>query len=308
MHKAAVDPSNYDGGTHSQRLFTPMPGPSQRELGRRFQSLHDTESDILVLPNAWDAASALIFEDAGHAAIGTSSSGIAASHGLPSGRLLSREQMLDVVERIASAVDIPVSADMEGGYGDNPETIGETTKKTIEAGAVGINLEDGGGYGSDEIAPLDRQTQRIRSARAVADQTDIPFVINARTDVFWLEQGEPDERVSLALERANAYAEAGADCLFIPGVSETETLATLVDGLNGPLNALGGPGGPTVSELADLGVGRVSVGSGPMRTTLGHLREVAGELAADGTYDRMDAAIPYGEWNAFLSDSGLVDE
>lgn len=281
-----------------------MDSDTQRELARAFASYHSSETaGPLVLPNAWDASSALIFERSGHRAIGTSSSGIAASFGSPSARRLDIEQMLAVVDRIASAVEIPVSADMEAGYGGTPDAVAETIERTIEAGAVGVNLEDGSGYGSDEIVGKDRHAATVRAARTAAEESGIPLVINARTDVFWLGIGDEASRLDHALDRANAYFDAGADCAFIPGVIDGETIGRLVDGLDGPLNVLGGPGAPPIGQLGELGVGRVSVGSGPMRSTLGHLQTVSEELWSSGTYDSMSDAIPYAEWNAFLAEA-----
>lgn len=277
-----------------------MDAATQRERARTFASYHSSTAP-LVLPNAWDAASALVFERTDHRAIGTSSSGIGASFGSPSARRLSLDLMLSVVARIADAVDIPVSADMEAGYGDTPDVVAETVRRTIEAGAVGVNLEDGSGYGSGSIASKEHHENVVRAARQAADETGVPLVINARTDVFWLDIGDEASRLDHALDRANAYIAAGADCVFIPGVSDAETIGQLVDGLDGPLNVLGGPGGPSIGELEKLGVARVSVGSGPMRSTLGHLREIGEELRSTGTYETMAGAIPYAEWNAFLA-------
>lgn len=279
-----------------------MDTATQRELARTFASYHSSPAP-LVLPNAWDVASALVFERTDHRAVGTSSSGIGASFGSPSARRLSLDRMLSVVARIADAVDLPVSADMEAGYGDTPDAVAETVRRTIEAGAVGVNLEDGAGFGSGAIASKERHEEAVRAAREAADETGIPLVINARTDVFWLEIGDEASRRDHALDRANSYLDAGADCVFIPGVSDAETIGQLVGGLDGPLNVLGGSGAPSIGELDDLGVARVSVGSGPMRSTLGHLREIGEELGTTGTYETMAGAIPYGEWNAFLAES-----
>ena len=274
---------------------------TQGELARTFRDRHTASTaGPLVLPNSWDAASTIIYETAGFEAIGTSSAGIAASLGVPDGEHLSRDEMLAVVERIAHSVEIPVSADMEAGYGDTAPDVAESVRRTIDAGAVGINLEDGTDDSTDGLVPRERHVRTIRAAREAAEDADVPVVINGRTDVFWRDVGEESERVERAVERANAYYEAGSDCLFVPGVTEPEAIKALVDGIDGPLNVLGGPGAPTIPELDELGVARVSVGSGPMRATLGFLREISEELRDDGTYASMENAIPYSELNELL--------
>lgn len=252
-------------------------------------------SGPLLLPNSWDAASTIIYEEAGFEAVGTSSAGIAASLGEPDGEVLSRDDMLAVVERIANSVDIPVSADIEAGYGDTPQQVAETVGRTIEAGAVGVNLEDGTDDPARPLIETDEHAARIRAAREVADEADIPLVINGRTDVFWRDVGDEADRVEAAIERANAYAAAGSDCLFVPGVADLSAISELVAGIDGPVNILGGPGAPPIAELENAGVARVSIGSGPMRATLGFLQEICDELLTTGTYDRMAKAIPYPE-------------
>lgn len=285
-----------------------MDPTTQRARAETFAGYHSSASPgPLVLPNAWDAASAIMFDRTGHDAIGTSSSGIAASFGSPSARRLDLADMLAVVERIAGAVEIPVSADIEAGYGETPDEVGETVRRTIEAGAVGVNIEDGSGFGTDVIATKEQHVETVRAARSAADEADVPLVINARTDVFWLDLGDEASRLDRAIDRGNAYLDAGADCVFVPGVTDAETIRPLVEGLDGPLNVLGGPDAPSIGELAELAVGRVSVGSGPMRSTLGHLRTIGEELRETGTYDSMAGAIPYREWNAFLADAHGTD-
>lgn len=285
-----------------------MDPTTQRARAETFTGYHSSASpEPLVLPNAWDAASAIVFDRTGHDAIGTSSSGIAASFGSPSARRLDLDEMLAVVERIAGAVELPVSADIEAGYGDTPDAVGETVGRTIEAGAVGVNIEDGSGFGTDVIATKEQHVATVRAARTAAEDAGVPIAINARTDVFWLDIGDEATRVERAVDRGNAYLDAGADCVFVPGVTDPETIRRLVDGLDGPLNVLGGPGAPSIVELGELGVGRVSVGSGPMRSTLGHLRAIGEELRDAGTYDSMADAIPYGEWNAFLAEAHDAD-
>ena len=272
---------------------------TQRRLARTFLDAHH-ESEPLVLPNAWDAASAIVFGEAGFDAVGTSSAGIAASLGYPDGEAVPREEMLAAIERVAGSVSVPVTADVEAGYGETPEAVAETVRLVVDAGAVGVNLEDGTGDPDEPLDDPDRHAAKIRAARSVADEADLPLVVNGRTDVFWLDVGEPERRLERAIERANAYADAGSDCLFVPGVTDEETIAALADGIDGPLNVLGGPGAPSIATLGGCGVARVSVGSGPMRATLGRLGEMAAELRDSGTYGAMEGAVPYADLHALL--------
>lgn len=277
------------------------PDPGQVVRGRHFQALH--REGLFILANAWDAASARVFEAAGCVAVGTSSAGVAFSLGCRDGERVSREEMLAAVARIARAVEVPVSADMESGYGDTLEAVAETVQAVIQAGAVGINLEDAAFDGRLFDLPL--QVEKIRAARRAADASGVPFVINARTDVFWHKLGEPRERLPLAIARATAYRQAGADCLFVPGAVELETIRTLVKEIPGPLNVLASPGCPPIAALAEAGVRRVSLGSGPMRAAMGLARRIAEELFGEGTYQALhQGAIPYLEANALFERRG----
>ncbi len=266
---------------------------NQHEKFVHFRELH-LAPDILVLPNAWDVAAARIFEVAGFAAIGSTSAGVANSLGYPDGNHISREEMLEVVARIAGAVEVPVTADVESGYGDPVAT----AKAVARAGAVGMNLEDAIG---DQLADLSTQTAIIREIRAL----DTPVAINARTDVYLANIGDPATRFGRAVERLNAYREAGADCLFAPGVRDAVTIAALAREVRGPLNILATVGTPSVAELHRLGVARVSVGSGPARAALGLVRRIAEELRDKGSYELMlEGQIPYAEINAMLRRAG----
>ena len=235
-----------------------------------------------MLPNAWDAGSARIFEHAGFQALGTTSAGVALSLGYPDGERVSRAEMLEAVRRIASAVAIPVTADLEAGYGPTVNDAVETARGAIAAGAVGMNFEDS--TSDDRLVDLAAQVERIRAIRKLAEAEKIAFVLNARTDVFLLGVGEPAGRFDEAVRRANAYREAGADCLFVPGVTDAETIGRLVRAIKGPMNVLAGRGTPPTAELERLGVARVSIGGGPMRAALTLTLRIAQELAERGTY------------------------
>lgn len=267
------------------------------EKAKRLRALH-AGPGILVLPNAWDVASARIFEEAGFAAIATTSAGIAASLGYPDGERISRGEMAKAVGRIASAVKVPVSADLEAGYGPIPKSVRQTAEAALEAGAVGMNLED---RVDDPVRPLrdiDAQCERIRAARGVSAD----LLINARTDVYVRSTLAERSRFAEAVKRGNAYLKAGADCVFVPSVSDRETIRQLAKAIEGPLNILAGPETPPAKELEALGVRRLSVGSGAFRSALGHVRSLAAELRSAGTYETLTrGAIPYADVNALLA-------
>jgi len=264
-----------------------------------FRAMHRGPKALL-LPNVWDVASARVIEDAGFPAIATTSAGIAFSLGYADGQRISRDEMLARVGRIVRAVTVPVTADGEAGYGGRPEDAVQTAAGIIEVGAVGLNLEDGT---SDPAVPLvDRalQVEKIRAVREAARKASVELVLNARTDVYWNEVGPPELRYGEALLRARAYRDAGADCIFVPGLRDPETISRLVRDVECPLNILAGPGSAPVSELEKLGVARVSLGSGPMRATLGLLRRLAEELKNNGTYHALEHAPSYVEVNQLV--------
>ena len=262
-----------------------MPKLTQSEKADRLRSLHQG-ARILVLPNAWDATSARIFETAGFEAVGTTSAGIAAVLGYPDGQRISRDEMLLMVARIASSVDVPVSADIEAGYGVTIAEVVETVRRTIASGAAGINLEDGTDLPERPLMDLDYQVALIAALRAAAHGAGVPLVINARVDIYLREVGAISGRFEQVVERANAYLAAGADCIFPIGLSDGVKIARLVQQVNGPLNILAGAGAPLITELEELGVRRVSFGSGLMRATLPLVRQMAESLRAAGDYHK----------------------
>ncbi len=271
---------------------------SLEEKATQFRGLHHGPA-VLVLPNAWDAASARVIEDAGFPAIATTSAGVALSLGYPDGQRVSRGEMLAAVGRIARAVEVPVTADIEAGYGATPEAVAETIRGVLETGAVGVNLEDSWQReGGPALADLTLQEERIQAAREAAAAASVPLVINARTDVFLHHIGEEAARPDEAIRRLNAYLKAGADCAFPIIVREPALIARLVAAVAGPVNILAGPGAPAIPELQRLGVARVSFGSALMRASLGLTRRIAAELKAAGTYAGFpDDTIPSPEAN-----------
>ena len=273
---------------------------TQAELARQFLALHDGQN-ILVLPNAWDVASARIFEDAGFPAIGTTSAGVANSFGYADGQKIPRKEMLAVAHRIAEAVDIPVTADVEAGFGSTPEEVADTAREVIAAGAVGMNLEDGVDEKPGWLADVNRQKEIIQAVLEVSASAGVTFVLNARTDVFLNGIGPAETRLARTIERLNAYQAAGAQSVFAPGVKDKETIAQLARGVAGPLNILATIGTPPIAELQQLGVARVSVGSGPMRATLGFLGRMARQLRGEGVFTMMtEGALPYADANRLV--------
>jgi 2-methylisocitrate lyase-like PEP mutase family enzyme len=262
-----------------------------------FLAMHKT-APILVLPNAWDAATARVFQKAGARAIATTSAGMAASLGYPDGQKVPRELMLEAVARIARVVSVPVTFDMEAGYGPSPRNVAETTEAVIAAGGVGFNLEDSTDDPSNPLLEIGKQVERIRAAREAAVRAGVRIVINARTDVFLSQVGPAGERLHHTIRRANAYRDAGADCIFVPGVTDVATLIDLVRGISVPLNVLATAGCPSAGELERIGVARLSVGSGIMRATLALARDAVNELLEKGSYSTfLNNAIPYKEVN-----------
>jgi 2-methylisocitrate lyase-like PEP mutase family enzyme len=271
----------------------------QSNKAAQFRQLHRGPG-VLILPNAWDVASARIFEDAGFPAIATTSAGIAFSLGHPDGQRIPREEMMARIARIARAVNVPVTADIESGYGPTPEDVARTARELIDAGVIGMNLEDASGRPDQPLSSLELALEKIKAARETSLHMQAQIVVNARTDVFLLPGGNPDADYSEGLRRLLAFRDAGADCVFAPGLKDAETIGKLAKAVECPLNVLAGPGSPSIPELAALGVARVSVGSGPMRATLGLLRRISEELRTSGTYSTMDGALPYAEANKLL--------
>ncbi|MFC4077069.1 isocitrate lyase/PEP mutase family protein [Salinithrix halophila] len=269
----------------------------RHKQARYFRDLH-LQPEILVLPNAWDAVSAIIYEQTGFSAIGTTSAGIAASLGYPDGEYIPREQLLAYTRRMVDSVKVPVTADIVGGYGPGIDQILDTVRGVIDCGAVGINIEDG--LADNKLEDLQVQANKIDAIRRLADRMNFPLVINARIDLYWLSIGDREDRLNQAIRRANVYIEAGADCAFVPGVYEPSMIKELVTGIRGPLNLLAGPQSPDTSQLEKLGVSRVSMGSGPIRAVLAHVRKISEELYHHGTYTSISDQIPYSQVNQWL--------
>ncbi len=273
----------------------------QAEKADQLRNLHRGPR-ILVLPNVSDVASARVLEELGYPAIATSSAGVAALRGYPDGQRISRQEMLEVVARIAHAVRVPVTADMEAGYGTTVKDMAETAQAVVATGAVGMNLEDV--TGDDESSHVDMalQVEKIRAIRETSASLGVPLVINARTDIYLMPIGAAATRFERTVERLRAYRDAGADCLFAPGVRDREVISRLVKALEAPLNILVTPGCPSIPELEKIGVARASLGSGVTRATLGLVRRIGKELMESGTYTSLfGGTIPYAEVNRMMA-------
>lgn len=268
---------------------------NQTDKAARLRELGIT--GIYVLPNAWDAGSAVLTARAGAKVIATTSAGVSWALGRADGEHLTREENIAVIRRISDAVDLPVSADIEGGYGPTPDDVAQTVRDVIAAGAVGVNLEDSNtvtGY----LFTVDEQAARIRAARVAASDAGLPeLVINARTDVYLFQIGEPAGRFEDVINRAQAYADAGADILFVPGLLDLATIRQLVNASPLPINIMAGPGAPTIRQLTDAGVRRVSLGSAIAQAAYGAAISAARETFHGGTYEVVSSGADFGEIN-----------
>ena len=268
---------------------------------KKFLNLHQSDGCFL-MPNAWDAGSAKMFVASGFKAIGTTSAGIAFASGRPDNAFcsidsrLSQEEMINKTQPIVDSVSVPVNADLEDGFGESPTKVSETISKAIHIGAVGGNIEDYTGHSEHPIYDELLAVERIRSARATIDQSGIPFVLVARTDLLNIGQSN---QLNAAIDRANLYREAGADCLFVPGVSDEKSIKELVRSIAGPINVVMGlsESNLTLQQLADLGVRRVSIGGSLARSMYFHIQKATIEMIRDGTFTFVEQQVPQSELN-----------
>jgi len=274
----------------------------QEEVANDFMALHHS-SEILILPNAWDVVSAKVFELEGFKAIGTTSAGIAATLGYADGQQMSLIENLDVVRRIVNGIDVPISADIESGYATSIEGVVQCAEAVLNVGAVGLNLEDSSGDIESPLFDQSLQAEKITAMREMSVSKGKRLFLNARTDVFLV--GENTTRaLREAVDRGNAYRDAGADCIFIPDVGNLDgpAIEILAKEIAAPVNIIAGETTPPVPVLQDMGVARVSVGPRPMRAVLSLLRKIARELRVSGTYElMMESSITYSEVNQWLT-------
>ncbi|MBO0784344.1 MAG: isocitrate lyase/phosphoenolpyruvate mutase family protein [Ktedonobacteraceae bacterium] len=258
---------------------------SQQTKAEHLLNMHQKGATLL-LPNAWDAASARLFEKAGFPAIGTTSAGIAFVHGARDGEQMSRQDMVNAIARIVASVQVPVTADIEAGYGSTPEEVARTIRAVMAVGAVGVNLEDSTGPFKPLLA-LQEQCERIAAACFEARKAEIALFINARIDTYLFQIGEEAKRLEETLSRARAYLEAGANGIFVPGVIDLSLIEVLVREIPGPLNLIVMPGIPSAPDLFQLGVVRLSIGGAAMLAAMGLIWEIAHELREQGTYQKL---------------------
>lgn len=246
---------------------------TQQEQARTFHALH--QDGLLILPNAWDAGSARIIEEAGAKAIATSSAALAWAHGYPDGEALSLAALIAAIREIVRAVRVPVSTDFEGGFADDPSTVGDFVSRLIEVGAVGINIEDG--QGSPDL--LSAKIERVRHD---AERKGVDLWVNARLDVYLRKLAEGDAAYEETIRRARLYTDAGANSIFVPGAADESLIANLVRDISLPLNVLAWPGLPDAAKLKSLGVRRLSAGAGLGRAAFAYTRSLAEAFLRDG--------------------------
>jgi 2-methylisocitrate lyase-like PEP mutase family enzyme len=254
------------------------------DKAKRFKNLH-AANNAFIMANAWSAGSAVLLEEAGIEAIGTTSAGIAFSHALPDYKgELSFDTALNETNRIVKAVNVPVSMDAENGYGHSSESVFENMKKIALTGVVGASIEDYTGDSDKPLYDIELATERIQSAKQAVTDLGYPFTLTARAECYLT--GHPDS-FNESVRRVNRYYEAGADCLFIPGIKDIETIKALVGEVNGPVSVVMGLSGSPISvaELKEAGVARISIGGSLARATFGLVRRAAREMIDKGTFE-----------------------
>jgi 2-methylisocitrate lyase-like PEP mutase family enzyme len=277
---------------------------TQLEKAQAFADAHRGPG-ILVLPNAWDPGSAVMLVEAGFPFVATTSAGVAFAQGLPDGQRLSRSRMLELVSAITGAVDVPVSADLEAGYGARPEDVAATVEGAVAAGAVGCNIEDSTRDPASPLYDLDLAAARIEAGAQAARASGLPFVLNARADPYLVRFGTPEENFAESVRRAQAYLRAGAPSVYVPGVTDADTVGRLARELDGPLNILAAAGGVesplTAAELEGLGVRRVTIGGSLALAALAFVRRAAEELRTAGSFSYTAEALKGAEANAIMA-------
>ncbi len=268
-----------------------MDRQSQIDRAHAFRDMHDRKS-ILLLPNAWDAGSARLFAQRGFAAVATTSGGVAWSLGCADGEQAPLAEVVAAIARIARVVSVPVTADIEAGYGDTPAAVGDTVRAVIEAGAVGVNIEDGWHEGLRDCAEA---AARIAGARAAATAAGVPMVINARVDCWITPAADETVRFHDAVRRAQAYLAAGADCIYPIGLGDPAVLAALIRTIDAPVNVGARPGMPGLAELARIGVARVSTATRFAVIALGAVDQAAQAMRESGGFDSLASSLSHAD-------------
>lgn len=280
----------------------------QIEKALFFQELH--RNGLFYLPNAWNGGSARIYEKERFKAVGTTSAGIAYSKGYADGELISFDTLLKTAEEIIHAVKLPVSVDIERGYSESADILVSNTEKIINLGASGINIEDGiPPAGSDNetgscmaaVDSIEFFTDKIKALSKLRDKTGIPFVINARTDIYLLQTGSSDEMFKKTVERAYSVKEAGADCIFIPGALDETTIARLRKEIDIPINLFVHSAFSDTEKLKKIGINRLSSGSAPVRTVFNKLIEVSSDFRDGECASMLDHSFTYPSANKYFN-------
>ena len=270
---------------------------SQRKKAEDFRALHHGKK-LLILPNAWDVPSARVFEDAGFPAIATSSAGLMVSLGYPDGEVIRKTELIGAVKRIAKVLSVPLSADVVSGFGGTAKEVSATVKSMIQAGAVGVNIEDYS-HATKKLYPVEKQVEKLKAIKRLCESIRIPLVINARTDALTYAAGDEKKKLEEAIRRGSAYRDAGADCVYPMRLTDASSISSFVKALNFPVNVMVRKGLPTINELEALGVARVSFGPGASYAAMGLLKRVAREVIEKGTYHNLvDGAITFDELNS----------
>jgi 2-methylisocitrate lyase-like PEP mutase family enzyme len=260
-----------------------MTRDKQKQLADAFRGMH--RGPLLLLPNAWDAMSARQFEAAGFPAIATTSGGVAWALGYADGEKSPWPEIVSAHERITRVVREPVTADIEAGFGETPADVGKSIAAIVRTGVVGFNLEDGTPRPDMPVRPIEDAVARIRAARQAAEAAGVPAVINARTDIYLKNVGDPAGRFDEVVKRAKAYLAAGADCIYPFGFIDMETVGRLAKAIPAPINIVARAGAPPVAELQKLGVARVTIASGATLAVMSLIKTIGDDLRATGTYD-----------------------
>lgn len=271
---------------------------AQIARARAFQDLHQ-KGNLFVLANIWNVGSAVVFEKEGAKALATSSAGLAFDMGYPDGEGISFEDLLDMVTKICRRVELPVSVDFERGYAETAEGVKVNARKLLEAGAVGFNIEDGCADGT--LSSLELQLEKIQALVELKEETGIPFVINARTCAFWYDVAGEEGNLAIAIERGRAFAQAGADCVFVPGPLSLSVMETLTSAIPCPINVILTPNSCDITTLNAAGVARLSLGSGPVRSHYQNLMAMAQGLMQEQDFSKILATpLTYARANAYF--------
>jgi len=273
---------------------------SQAERAEDFRALH-RKGRILVLPNAWDVASARVFENAGFPAVATSSAGMMVSLGYPDGEVIGRNEFVKAVSRIAKLLTLPLSVDVVAGFGETPDEVVATVRDVIKAGAVGVNIEDFI-HAEKRLFPVEMQIEKVKAVKRLGESMKVPIVINARTDALRYLGGDDNAKLKEAIRRASAYRDAGADCVYPMGLVDPTLISTFVKAVRFPTNVMVRKGLPPVKDLERLGVARISFGPSASYAAMGLLKRISREVLENGTYDSLlDGSISYDELNSLAA-------